>query len=138
MEEEEDMEPARDTVLIVDDEEGVGELMRALLEGEPYEVIVARSGAECLLAVARHRPRLVLLDLSMPDMDGLETLRKLHEQGDEPPVIVVTGHGGIESARQAMELGAYEYVTKPVNPLFLKAAVREGLSLRAEHREVRA
>lgn len=114
------------TVLVVDDEPLVGELLRELLAADGYKVSVAHDGSECLALAGAHPPDLVLLDLAMPGMDGLTTLRKLRERGFDAVALVLTGHGSLESVREAMVLGVFEYLTKPVDVGVLSRVLREG------------
>lgn len=122
------MSNSKPTVLIVDDEPRFGQICKKALDDEGYETRFAQSGLECLEMARAMRPDVLLLDLMMPNMDGITTLRRLHDLGSAPLVIILTGQGSLESAREAMVLGAYEYVTKPFNLEFLKATVRDGLA----------
>ncbi|NNL87068.1 MAG: sigma-54-dependent Fis family transcriptional regulator [Myxococcales bacterium] len=107
-------------MLVIDDERGVRESLRMLLRGA-HEVLVAENAQEGLAAVAEHAPDLILLDLVMPGQSGLDFLAAWRERGAFPPVIVVTATRTVESAVEAMRLGASDYVTKP----FEAAALRE-------------
>jgi DNA-binding NtrC family response regulator len=112
-------------VLIVDDEPNVRLVFRAALESAGYEVIEAGDGEEAL-GLVRGRPfDVVLLDLRMPRLDGLETLRRLNGQGVGVPVVVVSAHGNILDVVLAMKLGAADFVPKPVSPETLRRVVRE-------------
>ena len=88
-------------ILVVDDDEGVREAIKMTLEYEGYECLFGRSGQEGLDLIARESPDLVLLDVKMPGMDGLEVLRRMRERGDTIPVIVISGHGTISTAVEA-------------------------------------
>lgn len=114
------------TLLVVDDEPLVGELFGRFLPAIGYEVSVAHSGTEGLALADAHPPDLVLLDLAMPGMDGLTTLRLMRERGVDAVALVLTGHGSPETAREAMALGVFEYLTKPVDAGFLCRVLREG------------
>lgn len=100
-------------ILIVDDERKIRLVLKRLLEGRGYEVTQAESGVQALESAGAHPPDLVLLDLRMPGMDGLETLKQLFSGGFKAKVIMMTAFGSITSAVEAMRSGAYDYITKP-------------------------
>lgn len=103
------------SVLIVDDEPGIRETLRAVLEDEGYDVASAASGEECLTLTESDRFACILLDVWLPGIDGLETLEKLRERGDESAVIMISGHGNIETAVNATKLGAFDFIEKPLS-----------------------
>jgi len=105
--------PPKPQVLIVDDEPNVRRVLGTLLEQSGYATRRAESGEQALALVRVQDPDLVLTDLKMPGMDGLELLRRLKLSFPEIPVIVLTAHGTIETAVEAMKLGAYDFLTKP-------------------------
>ena len=88
-------------------------LLDDLLSGEGYKVVKAKSGAEALAAIAKSRPDLVMIDVLLPDEDGLTLLAQIKREHPELEVIVMTAFGGSSSAIKAMRVGAYDYVTKP-------------------------
>jgi DNA-binding NtrC family response regulator len=100
-------------VLVVDDEAGFRKVLGALLEQAGFAVTVAASGEEALEAVRRQDPDVVLSDLKMPGMDGLELLGALRGDFPEIPVVLLTAHGSIEAAVEAMKKGAYDFLSKP-------------------------
>ena len=102
------------TVLVVDDEKSIRDSLRMILEYEGYRVLEAANGDEALAAVRRSSPYAVLLDIKMPEMDGLSVLTALRERGYEMPVIVVTGHGDIDTAIDATKRGAFDFFEKPL------------------------
>ena len=102
------------TVLVVDDEKAIRDSLRMVLEYEGYRVLEAASGDEALAAARRSSPHAILLDIKMPEMDGLEVLGSLRERGYEMPVIVVTGHGDIDTAIEATKKGAFDFFEKPL------------------------
>jgi DNA-binding NtrC family response regulator len=102
-------------VLVVDDEAASRRGLQALLEKQGYRVEVAATGAEALEKARSFRPAVVIADLVMPGMDGLELLRSLQEETPFAMTILLTGKGSIETAVQAMKAGAYDYLTKPVD-----------------------
>ncbi|MBI4169569.1 MAG: sigma-54-dependent Fis family transcriptional regulator [Acidobacteria bacterium] len=103
----------RPLVLIVDDEANVRKVLAALIEQAGYGGVTASSGEEALRCVRAHDPDLVITDLKMPGTDGLELLRRLRADFPEIPVVMLTAHGTIESAVEAMKRGAYDFLTKP-------------------------
>lgn len=102
-------------VLVVDDDQKNLKLMNLKLSSEGYRVITAESGFEALEAVKVEKPGLVLLDIMMPEMDGLETLKRIKAFDSNIPVAMVTASLDEEEAKKTFELGAYEYVTKPID-----------------------
>ncbi|MBI5524891.1 MAG: response regulator [Deltaproteobacteria bacterium] len=124
----------RPTVMVVDDEPMVCRILEKILGEEGHNVVAATSGEQALALAAEARPDIVLLDIVMPGMDGVATLRELRRRGHHGPVVMLTAHGTVETAREAMNLGAYDYVTKPFNLNFLKSVIREGLHDRLQER----
>ena len=103
-------------VLVVDDEPDIRELVQDILEDEGYEVEVAENGEAARAAFARRTPDLVLLDIWMPDIDGITLLREWSSGGvPECPVVVMSGHGNLETAVEATRLGAHDFVQKPTS-----------------------
>ena len=116
-------------ILVVDDEEGMCEFLHYLLEGEGYEVDVAHSGDQALAKVEGTAFDLILADIKMPGIDGLEMLRHIREADEETVVIVMTGYSSLESAIKAIKYDASDYLTKPFDdPDAVLAAVERGLS----------
>ena len=113
----------RGTILVVDDEPNIAELIELYLSREGYHVVTADSGEAALRAVAEHRPRLVVLDIGLPDMDGLEVCRRLR-QTSTIPVIFLTARDGEVDRVVGLELGADDYITKPFSPPELVARVK--------------
>ena len=103
-------------ILVVDDESDIRELLQDILVEEGYEVDVAGNGAEARDACAKEAPDLVLLDIWMPDIDGISLLREWqHSQSLTAPVVMMSGHGTVETAIEATKLGAVDYVEKPLS-----------------------
>ncbi len=102
------------TVLIVDDEAAIRETLEQILSYEGYAVRTAATGAEGLAELERRAPDVMLLDIKMPGMDGFEVLQRLKAAGHTVPVIVVSGHGTIETAVEAVKAGAYDFLEKPL------------------------
>jgi DNA-binding NtrC family response regulator len=120
-------------VLIVEDDAAERDALAGLVGQWGYEVETADSAEAALAVSERWPPAVVITDLVLPEMDGVELLQRLNETGRTPMVLVLTGHGSIDSAVEAMRRGAYDYLTKPVDPsrlqvLLEKAAERESLS----------
>jgi DNA-binding response OmpR family regulator len=113
----------RGTVLVVDDEPNIADLIELYLAREGYRVVKAGGGEAGLRAVAEHRPRLVVLDVGLPDIDGLEVCRRLR-QTSTIPVIFLTARDGEVDRVLGLELGADDYVTKPFSPAELVARVK--------------
>jgi DNA-binding NtrC family response regulator len=115
-------------ILIVDDEDIVRTCCSRALSPEGYEVRLAKNGLEGLKLASEERFDLVLTDLKMPDMDGIEVLRIIKEKWPETEVIIVTGYQTVDTAVKAIKLGAYDYIEKPFTPDALVSAVTEALS----------
>jgi two-component system response regulator AtoC len=112
------------SVLVVDDDAQIRSLLADLLKENGYEPRQAKTAAAALEAVAKQRPDLVLMDVKLPDQDGLDVLRQMKREHSELEVIVMTAFGGSSSAIKAMEHGAYDYVTKPFEIDDLLATLR--------------
>jgi two-component system nitrogen regulation response regulator NtrX len=129
------------TVLIVDDEAGVRSALSGVLRDEGYVVEAVDSGEACLDRVARAPYDVIVLDIWLPGMDGLATLARLRDRRVDAPVVMISGHGNIESAVKAIKLGAFDFVEKPLSlektVLVIGNAVRQS-RLEAENRALRA
>ncbi|MDS4027469.1 MAG: SpoIIE family protein phosphatase [Candidatus Contendobacter sp.] len=132
-------QPAR--ILTIDDEDLVREILTAYLEDSGFEVIQASDGQTGIDLIQRQSPDLVLCDLRMPGMDGLQVLATVTRDFPELPILVVSGMGGMSDAIQALKLGAWDYVTKPIEDMaVLEHAINHALErarLRRENREHR-
>ena len=104
-----------ETILIVDDEAGIRSSLAGILEDEGYRTVTAADGIDALAQCARELPGLVLLDIWMPRMDGIETLQRLKELHPLLNVIMMSGHGTIETAVKSTKLGAYDFIEKPLS-----------------------
>ncbi len=114
-------------ILIVDDEPNVRLMFRTALEAVGHTVIEAEEGEAALAALHAAPTDLVLLDLRMPRMDGRATLRRMRDEGITTPVVIVTAHGSIRDAAEAMKSGAIDFLQKPLRPEALREVVARAL-----------
>ncbi|KPK70454.1 hypothetical protein AMJ71_05025 [candidate division TA06 bacterium SM1_40] len=124
------------TILIVDDEDAVRKFLTQSLVDGHYGTRCAATGNEALLAFQEDPPDLVLLDLKLPDTDGLSVLKQIKEKQADQLVIMLTAYGAIDSAVEAMRLGAYDFVNKPFNMEALKLTIKKALETQTLKREV--
>jgi CheY-like chemotaxis protein len=103
-------------ILVVDDDEVVRLAHQRSLAGAHYQVVAVWNGAEALAAMERQPFDVILLDLRMPGMDGLSVLRMIKQRWPETEIVIVTGYPSLETVKEAVELGACDYLTKPVGP----------------------
>ncbi|MGA2496474.1 MAG: response regulator [Tepidisphaeraceae bacterium] len=117
-------------ILLVDDETNIRLMLRTALKSEGYTTREAGNGREALDAIEREMPDVMILDLSMPVLDGMGVLRELKElgRGDKPRVIVLTAYGSIPAAVQATRLGAMDFIEKPVSPDEVRESVKAVLA----------
>ena len=118
---------ASERILIVDDEGGMRRLLGRILTREGYDTTTAANGVEALRLVANERFDLVVTDIKMPEMDGLQLLQEIREFEPSLPVIVITAYGTIENAVQALRAGAYDYIAKPFEADEIKLTVAKVL-----------
>jgi two-component system nitrogen regulation response regulator NtrX len=127
-------------ILVIDDEAAIRDSLRMILEYEDYQFVGAASGQEGIALVQRDRPDLVLLDIKMPGMDGLEVLRKLHALDETLPIVMISGHGTTATAVEAIRSGATDFLDKPLSServiVTLQNALRQS-ELRSENRELK-
>jgi DNA-binding NtrC family response regulator len=117
-------------ILVVDDEEGARELFNTILTDEGYEVTLANNGQDALSRMKGDTYDLVVTDIKMPGMDGLQLLQEIRKTGSQADVIMVTAYGEVESYLKAMSLGAAEYINKPIRIKELKRIVQKVLTER--------
>jgi len=117
----------RPRILICDDEEGVRESLRLILE-ERYDVDVAEGGAEAVAHVAQQPYQLLFLDIKMPQMDGLETLKRVRKLAPTMPVVILTAYQSMDIAKQTLKLGANDYLSKPFDRAQILDAVKQLLA----------
>jgi two-component system nitrogen regulation response regulator NtrX len=116
------------TVLVVDDEIAIRETLAQILGYEDYRVLTAASGPEALALLQEKPANLLLVDIKMPDMDGFEVLARVKAEHAELPVIVISGHGDIQTAVQAVKAGAYDFLEKPLDRSRLLVTVQNCLA----------
>src|SRR6266542_6202632 len=129
------------TILVVDDEPGVRTALTGVLRDEGYEVESVPSGEACLERITRGPVDLIVLDVWLPGMDGLATLARFRERQVDSQVVLISGHGNIESAVRAIKLGAFDFVEKPLSLEKTVLVIRNALHqrhLEAENRALRA
>ncbi|HEX8709072.1 MAG TPA: sigma-54 dependent transcriptional regulator [Pyrinomonadaceae bacterium] len=119
-----------ESILIVDDERGIRETLRAVLEDEGFTADTVASGEECLKAVEKRAYGCLLLDVWLPGIDGMETLRQLRTSGVNAAVVMISGHGNIETAVRATKLGAFDFIEKPLSLEKTVLTVRNALRQR--------
>lgn len=119
------MGEARKRILVVDDEENTRIGLTKLLTQEGFEVVSAADGSEALDYLSRKKVNLVISDIKMPNMNGLVFLRELSRKFPSTNVIMITAYGGVESYLEAMNLGAYEYLHKPVRLDELRSVMKK-------------
>jgi two-component system nitrogen regulation response regulator NtrX len=118
------------TLLIIDDEKSIRDSLAGALSDEGYKTLTAGSAKEGIDAVRKHNPDCILLDIWMPEMDGLQALTEMKLQGIDTPVIIMSGHGNIETAVKATKLGAFDFMEKPVELDRVLVLIRNALSAR--------
>ena len=127
-----------DKILLVDDEEGIRKILGLSLEDMGYTVETAANGAEALERYESFRPDIVLTDIKMPVMDGIELLQKLKRENPDTEVIMITGHGELDLAIKSLKYEATDFVTKPINDDVLEIALKragERIFMRHQLRE---
>ena len=127
-------------ILVVDDEQHVRNSLATWFREEGYDVSVAASGKEALATLTREGTNILLVDIKMPGMDGLELQHKVRELAPDATIIIMTAYASVETAVQALKEGAYDYIVKPFDPEAVSRLVRkaaERYSLLAENRALR-
>lgn len=117
------------TVLIIDDDDEVRWTLNKFLKSEKYQVLEAIDGENGIAAARANSPDLILLDIRMPDMNGIEVLQKIREFNEDVMVIILTGFGTVDNAVKAMKIGAYDYLTKPFEIERLRVTVKNALEM---------
>ena len=116
-------------ILVVDDESDVRELLRKFLTRRGYEVDTASDGMAAIEAIRKNHPDIVLLDIRLPKIDGLSVLRRLRDDADDVAIITMSGIADEDMARQSLELGAADFITKPFNLPYLETSLLAKLIL---------
>jgi DNA-binding NtrC family response regulator len=124
------------TILIIDDDRALRSFLSSILEDQGYEVLLAATGAEGEALLEVKPIDVVLLDLRLPDEDGISILRRIKQEEPDVQVIVLTAFGAVESAVEAMKLGAYDYINKPFDASELKLTIERALKELAMRREI--
>ncbi len=124
------------TVLITDDNELIRETLQKALVSEGYRVRLAKDGRECLEAVRPGDIDIILLDMRLPDMNGLDILQRLRQDQSDSIVLMMTAYGDVESTKKALELGAFDFIRKPVTPKALASIIKMAMEIRSLRREV--
>jgi two-component system response regulator AtoC len=124
------------SVLVVDDEVGARESLKMILKND-YEVFSAKDAEEALLQIKVHSPDVILLDIILPDLDGLKVLERIKQNDPDMVVIMITATNTVNTAVEAMKLGAYDYVTKPFDIDQLRLIITRSLSAKALEQEVK-
>ncbi len=120
----------KERILVIDDEERIGDSLSSLLTGSGYEVAIFRNSAEAADEIRRGYFDLILSDIKMPDLSGIDLLKLAREVDPQALVVLMTGYGSLESALEAIGLGAYDYLLKPVEFPQLELVIRRGLEKR--------
>ena len=123
-------------MLLADDEKNMRWVLSQALEAEGYEVVEAADGKEALSSIAEQAPDILILDHKMPAPDGMEVLRRIRAKGHRFPVIMLTAHGNVQTAVEAMKAGASEYLTKPFDLEELRLSIEKALQMSALAAEV--
>src|SRR6266498_1364879 len=115
------------TILVVDDDPDIREVLRDRLESLGYEVLTASNGKDALESINKQSPQMVLLDIEMPEMNGLEVLKEVRSRQMDLTVVMITAYGTIERAVEAMKEGAYDFIPKPFEPDHIALIVPKAL-----------
>ena len=118
-------------ILVVDDEPSVLEVLREFFTSKGYEVISASGGLEGLSKAEKHRPDVIMLDVRMPDLDGISVLRRIREVNPWVGILMMSGNSDTEAAKETLQLGAFDYILKPFDFDYLDRAVHKMLTAAA-------
>jgi len=125
---ENDGQAAKDKILVIDDDHKLREACKCVLTDEGFSIITAADGLEGVQKNKEHDPDVIILDLKMPEMDGMETLREIRKTDKDVRVIILTGYGEAGSIREAANLDVFEYVSKPFGNVMITDCVKEALT----------
>jgi len=126
------------TILVIDDEEFIQLTLKSIFENEDYRIIIEKNGADALRRIEKEKVDLAFLDLNLPDMNGLEVLKKIKARLPELLVIIITGYASVESAVKSIKLGAYDYIKKPFKADVIKLITRLGFETLELKKKVKA
>lgn len=118
----------KNKILVVDDEQGILDLFKKALSKEGCIVATALNGQDAIKMVKDEDPDLVILDIKMPGMDGLETLRYIKKMNKKIIILMLTAYGTLDSAKEALKLGAHDYITKPFKLDYIKEVIKENIN----------
>src|SRR6187399_2955524 len=124
------MLPEKKQILVVDDEANLRRVLSIQLTRDGYEVHTAEDGEAALAFLKEHHIDLVITDLRMPKVDGMDLLRRAQKIDAELPVVMITAHGTVDNAVEALKSGAFDYLTKPFDQIEVRAIVRKALRTR--------
>ena len=125
----------KNTILVVDDEPDIRDLIKDILDDEGYQVSTAENGEAARLALSQHRPDLILLDIWMPDIDGITLLKEFKQHDPKLTIVMMSGHGTIETAVEATRLGACDFIEKPLSMAKLLRGVEVALENQTKQSE---
>ena len=114
-------------ILVIDDERPIRSALREILEFEKFKVDDAEDGSQGLGLVAKNKYDIILCDIKMPKMDGLEVLQKIMEKGIDTPVVMISGHGNVETVVDALKKGAFDFIEKPLDLNRILVTIRNAL-----------
>lgn len=112
-------------ILIIDDQKDACQIFKKIMTEEGYRVLTATSGTEGLAKIRKEPPSIVFLDIKMPGMDGIEILKQIRKISKGLAVVILTGHSDLKTAKEAMKLGASDYLTKPFDLMAIKASIKD-------------
>lgn len=115
------------TILVIDDQPGIRRLLTEVLQDEGYQVITAANGYEGIQVAQDVHPNIILMDMKMPGMDGIEALKELKRQGQGDQVIMMTAYGELDMVNEAREAGMLDYITKPFDIMSLCQTIEENI-----------
>ncbi|MBU4243355.1 MAG: response regulator, partial [Proteobacteria bacterium] len=115
------------TVLLVDDEEGIRTVLSLAIADAGYEVLTAQTGAQALEMLGKREIPLIVTDIRMPGMDGLELLKRIRKEWPDSEVIMITGHGDMDVAIESLRLGAGDFITKPLHENALEISLKRAV-----------
>ena len=116
------------TILVIDDQPGIRRLLTEVLQDEGYRVITAANGYEGIQAAQNANPNVILMDMKMPGMDGIEALKELKRQGQGDQVVMMTAYGELDMVNEAREAGMRDYITKPFDIISLCRIIQANIS----------